>query len=97
LALTKCAKRHKNFAFRERVRQAANRLCNDLETAVLPRYPVIGSIKSALMENGALGSLMAGSGACVFGLFAGLTEAESAFERISSARKWQLHLVDMIV
>ena len=97
LALTKCAKRHKNFAFRERVRKAADLLCNDLETAVLPRHPVIGSIKSTLMENGALGSLMAGSGACVFGLFADLTEARRALERISSARKWKLHLVDMIV
>ena len=97
LALTKCAKRHKKFPFRDRIRNLGRHLCNDLETAVLPHYPAIGTIKNELMENGALGSLMSGSGACVFGLFSGLTEARSAFERISSARKWQLYLVDMIV
>lgn len=97
LALTKCAKRHKNFAFGERVGHVAGLLCNDLETVVLTRHPVIGSIKTTLMENGALGSLMAGSGACVFGLYAGVAEARRAFEQISRSGKWQLYLADMLV
>ncbi|MCR5798197.1 MAG: 4-(cytidine 5'-diphospho)-2-C-methyl-D-erythritol kinase [Eubacterium sp.] len=42
---------------------------NILETVTIPEYPEIGDIKSKIMEFGALGSLMSGSGPTVFGLF----------------------------
>lgn len=42
---------------------------NDLETVTAARYPVIESIKKALLEAGAEGALMSGSGPSVFGVF----------------------------
>ncbi len=42
---------------------------NVLETVTIPKYPVIAEIKRAMMENGALASMMSGSGPTVFGLF----------------------------
>jgi 4-diphosphocytidyl-2-C-methyl-D-erythritol kinase len=42
---------------------------NDLETVVLRKYPVIGEIKNILLRNGALFSMMSGSGSAVFGFF----------------------------
>lgn len=42
---------------------------NDLEKVVIPRYPVLAEIKEKLLDAGARGSLMSGSGATVFGLF----------------------------
>jgi 4-diphosphocytidyl-2-C-methyl-D-erythritol kinase len=45
-------------------------LKNDFEPSVIREYPVIQKIKGGLIQCGALGSLMTGSGACVFGLFA---------------------------
>ncbi len=42
---------------------------NDLEKAVISRYPEISALKKALMDLGAQASLMSGSGSTVFGVF----------------------------
>lgn len=55
---------------------------NDLETVVFTAHPELAKLKSQLVEFGALGSLMSGSGSVVFGIFsdhASLTKAEKAF------------------
>lgn len=44
-------------------------LGNVLERVTVPAYPIIDEIKTMMNENGALGSLMSGSGPTVFGLF----------------------------
>lgn len=49
---------------------------NILEGAVIPDYPVVGWLKEAFSEAGALISLMSGSGSAVFGLFQ--SEADAA-------------------
>ncbi len=46
-------------------------LFNDLEGPVIRRHPEIGEAKRALLEGGALGALMTGSGPTVFGVLAG--------------------------
>ena len=45
------------------------RLINDFEEPVTERFPVIGEIKKALINEGALYSAMSGSGAAVYGIF----------------------------
>lgn len=47
----------------------AARLSNVLETVTEAENPVISQIKKLMTDNGALGSLMSGSGPAVFGLF----------------------------
>lgn len=47
----------------------AGRLSNVLESVTTAQYPDIEAIKSIMKENGALNSLMSGSGPTVFGLF----------------------------
>ncbi|GMQ56028.1 4-(cytidine 5'-diphospho)-2-C-methyl-D-erythritol kinase [Vallitalea sediminicola] len=42
---------------------------NILETVTIKKYPVINEIKEYMIENGAIGSLMTGSGPSVFGIF----------------------------
>ena len=42
---------------------------NDLETVTGFHFPIIDSIKKALMDKGAEGALMSGSGPSVFGIF----------------------------
>lgn len=56
----------------------SDRLINDLERAVLPDYPQIATIKSALHGLGAEGALMSGSGSSVFGIFSDRSQAETA-------------------
>ena len=51
------------------VRDLAASLSNDLETVTVARHPVLEELKGFLLRQGALGSLMSGSGPTVFGLF----------------------------
>jgi len=44
-------------------------LHNDLERVTIPAHPEIEKMKGALMESGAAGALMSGSGPTVFGVF----------------------------
>jgi 4-diphosphocytidyl-2-C-methyl-D-erythritol kinase len=57
-------------------------LRNDLETPVIGRHPEIAEIKEALLQAGAHGALMCGSGSAVFGLFKSEEEASAAAKRI---------------
>lgn len=56
-------------------------LGNILETVTIPAHPEIASIKKCMMENGALGSLMSGSGPTVFGIYDDLDKAKAAKEK----------------
>lgn len=53
---------------------------NVLETVTIPNYPVIAQIKEHMMEHGAIGSMMSGSGPTVFGLFDNENKAAEAYE-----------------
>lgn len=56
------------------------RLGNVLETVTVKKYPVIREIKETMLECGAEGSLMSGSGPTVFGIFTEREKAEKALE-----------------
>jgi len=51
---------------------------NDLESVIIKNFPVIGEIKALLLKEGAIFSLMSGSGSTVFGVFNSFKEAEQA-------------------
>lgn len=55
-------------------------LCNVLETVTIPSHPVIAEVKEFLMKNGAMGSLMSGSGPTVYGLYQDKTLAEISYQ-----------------
>ncbi len=57
-------------------------LRNDLERVTAGRYPQIEEIKRRLVEEGALGAMMSGSGPTTFGIFSLRTEAERAAQRL---------------
>ena len=58
--------------------QMCEKLSNVLETVSIPALPEIGEIKKKMLDLGALGSLMCGSGSTVFGIFTKKTNAEKA-------------------
>ena len=60
----------------------ADRFGNVLETVTIPAYPVIQEIKDLMMEHGAIGALMSGSGPTVFGLFTNPKAAAKAHEEM---------------
>ena len=64
-----------------------SRLENVLENVTVKKYPVIQQIKDVMLEKGALGSLMSGSGPTVFGIY---TEENTAKEALEALREKQL-------
>lgn len=66
------------------LKSIANQLCNVLEEVTIKEYPVINEIKKTLMEQGALGSLMSGSGPTVFALFDDKNKAKEAVAYIKN-------------
>lgn len=64
------------------IKGMCSRMGNVLETVTIPAYPIIGSIKETMMNCGALGSLMSGSGPTVFGLFENANKARECMNEI---------------
>lgn len=70
----------------------AGNMRNVLERVTIPRYPIVQEAKDTLIEHGALGSMMSGSGPSVFGLFSCRKAAMSAFKSLREDRRWQCFL-----
>jgi len=60
----------------------AHILDNDLETVTSASFPIIETIKRALLDAGAAGALMTGSGPSVFGLFDSPSKASLARQAV---------------
>ena len=71
LTLTDNGERYKGMVCSLRegdVHRAAANLCNDLQDTVFRKYPLIEMMVECLRDAGALGAMVSGSGASVFGL-----------------------------
>lgn len=65
-------------------------LTNDLEKVTVGLHPVLDRLKSLLLEYGALGALMSGSGPTVFGVFADEESAFSAERKLKQESRWSV-------
>jgi 4-diphosphocytidyl-2-C-methyl-D-erythritol kinase len=97
LRLTKCKKKFTSTLLKNRGFDAALHLCNDLETVTASTYPEIHSIKEQLINYGALGALMSGSGPSVFGIFTEIEIARRARDAFARNTDWWVYLADLIV
>ena len=64
--------------------QVAASMGNVLEKVTVEAYPVIAQIKECMMEAGALGAMMSGSGPTVFGIFRDRRTAKEAFTKVKA-------------
>ena len=71
-------------SFKKNIFNIPELLFNDLERITLVTYPFLYSIKDALIEGGALGALMTGSGPSIFGIFDSAKKARKAGEILKS-------------
>jgi len=62
----------------------ASQLYNSLEAPVFHKYPILELFKQSLVDAGAVGAMMSGSGATVFGLCASESEARTVSKKIAS-------------
>ncbi len=51
------------------INKIANNLHNDFEYSICKQYPLINEIKKKMIDNGALNTLMSGSGSTVFSIY----------------------------
>ena len=64
----------------------ASRMGNVLETVTVPAYPVIDEIKRFMVEHGALGAMMSGSGPTVFGIYDTRGKARQAYRELRAGK-----------
>ena len=67
----------------------SEKMANSMETPMIGEYPIIGKIKSIMIENGALGALMSGSGSTVFGFY-------DDEDKMKSTQKKLLNITDKV-
>ncbi len=72
------------------IHRIAGTMGNVLETVTIKKHPVIQTIKNRMMEYGAIGSMMSGSGPTVFGLFTNPMAARDAFEEFRFGKDAEL-------
>lgn len=65
-------------------------LKNDFESVIFDIEPEIRRTKAALLQAGALGALLAGSGSSVFGIFAGREDQQRAVSEIKLEPGWRI-------
>ena len=53
---------------------------NKFENVIIPKIENVQKIKDIMLNNGAIGALMSGSGPSVYGIFASEAEAKCAME-----------------
>lgn len=68
------------------VKKVAINMKNVLESVTIPRFKVVQEAKDRLLELGASGSMMSGSGPSVFGIFISREQAEKAYEAAKDSR-----------
>lgn len=64
----------------------AERMENVLEIVTVPKYPVIDELKKCMLGQGAMNSLMSGSGPTVFGIFENAEDAQKAKQVIQTRK-----------
>ena len=75
----------------------AESLYNVMEDITVPQYPIIQEIKTVMLDNGALNSIMSGSGPTVFGLYDDIEKAEQTVELLKAKELTeQLYLTKFI-
>ncbi|MCL2170388.1 MAG: 4-(cytidine 5'-diphospho)-2-C-methyl-D-erythritol kinase [Defluviitaleaceae bacterium] len=60
-------------------------MANVLESVTVARFPVVQELKEHLLERGAMGAIMSGSGPSVFGIFDNHQTAKAAFDSVITA------------
>jgi 4-diphosphocytidyl-2-C-methyl-D-erythritol kinase len=97
LRLTKCEKHLRYFPFKYGKFDMVRHLRNDLETVAIRQFPEIPAIKKELLNQGAMGALMTGSGSAVFGLFGDKRTGREAADALGRNARWQVFATKLLV
>ncbi len=71
--------------------------CNDFESVLLPHYPMLGELQTALYESGAAYAGLSGTGSALFAVFRNVEPAERALqlqERLPGAQTFLCYVLE---
>lgn len=68
------------------LQKMSQKMGNVLERVTIPAYPIVDEIKKLMIEQGAVASMMSGSGPTVFGLFESEAAAQNAYYAVKKSR-----------
>jgi 4-diphosphocytidyl-2-C-methyl-D-erythritol kinase len=94
--LTKFYPKTRLYTLLRRAPKFADLLVNDLEAVTVKRYRRIKFLKESLIEAGAGGALMTGSGSAVFGIFGSREKANKAYKTLRKTHDIQAFLAQVI-
>lgn len=69
---------------KEDINLIAKNLCNVLEVVTIEKYDIIREIKEFMLTNKAIGSIMTGSGSCVFGYFENINDLQDCTKKMKN-------------
>lgn len=93
LVLTSHSDLSKLRRFPKTIKELATLLHNDLESVTMMHHPILGEVKKQLVDHGALGTLMSGSGSTIFGLFSEESTARIAADSLNKHPEWRAFAV----
>ena len=96
LRLTKCKKIITRPFLKKTGFDVSLHLCNDLEAVTISKHPEVKLAKEQLVQQGALGALMSGSGPTVFGLFSDPDKACNALQALDRNSHWNTFSAEII-
>ncbi|PLX79648.1 MAG: 4-(cytidine 5'-diphospho)-2-C-methyl-D-erythritol kinase [Desulfuromonas sp.] len=97
LGLTSMGDMAKLRGFPSTTEELVRQLHNDLETVTFGLYDEVRKVRDTLIEIGAKGALMSGSGATVFGIFTGRDQAASAETNLVEKYGWWARVVQPLL
>ncbi|GAA0125910.1 MULTISPECIES: 4-(cytidine 5'-diphospho)-2-C-methyl-D-erythritol kinase [Clostridium] len=71
-----------NAMKQENIKYVSKNMRNVLENVTIKKHLLIKQIKEEMMRNGALGSMMSGSGPTVFGFFEDMLKAQDCYDKL---------------
>ena len=70
---------------------------NQFESSLLVQYPVLSKLKTLLLENGAFGALVTGSGSAVFGVFNKKNTQNQAYKELKCLQIGEIFSCETLV
>lgn len=67
---------------RDNLYDVCKNLCNVFEKGIQEKHPIVRKIKRKMLQYGAMGSLMSGSGPSVFGIYKDYEKAKAAYGKL---------------
>ena len=74
-----------------------NYMNNQFEASLFPQFPVLSEMKSLLLQYGAFGALVSGSGSAVFGVFREKKMQNQALEKLSCLQIGEIFSCETLV